>query len=502
MDFLSIRVKKSGRNNHTITLEPHHDLRDSKDIIIKGGGVYAIYDESKKIWVTDMDKIMKVLNNDWVKKYNAKVKEIEEANKRLPAADRKFITNDIEFDNYTSDSGYLEKFLQFTKKVEKYHENIDLNPHIIFKNMDVKKEDYSTGKLPYNLEEGSTESWDQMVGYLYEPEEKEKIEWMIGSIVSGYSTKIQKFFVFYGDPGSGKGTIMKIIESMFRPYYAPFISKRVVSNSNFPLECLAMNPLVAIDEDGDLSQVQDNTRLNSIVSHETIPVETKFKNPYPVKFKTLLIMSSNEPVQMTGPQSGFTRRLIDINPVGGEPIPTNEYDILFSRITKYERGAIAYKCLQTFNRLGKTYFNGYVAEDMFSRTNQFFQFLEENVDIFRKQDYTYLDQVWKMYKMFVEDNGIKHFHRKAEIREQLKKYFEEYYYETKIGNDNHNHYHVYKGFIYKKFEDVIKKANKKKKPRKNVIINRDYVNEENIKLDDEDIDNWLIFNKKYETDIH
>lgn len=499
MDFLSVRAKSNAKNRHTITLEPHINLDDSEDIIIKGGGVYAVYDESKRIWVTDMDKIMKVLNNDWVKKYNAKVKEIEEANKRLPAADRKFITNDIEFDNYTSDSGYLEKFLQFTKRVEKFHENIDLNPHIIFKNMDVKKEDYSTGKLPYNLEEGSTESWDQMVGYLYEPEEKEKIEWMIGSIVSGYSTKIQKFFVFYGDPGSGKGTIMKIIESMFRPYYAPFISKRVVSNSSFPLECLAMNPLVGIDEDGDLSQVQDNTRLNSIVSHETIPVETKFKNPYPVKFKTLLIMSSNEPVQMTGPQSGFTRRLIDINPVGGEPIPTDEYDILLNRIMKYERGAIAYKCLETFNRLGKTYFNGYVAEDMFSRTNQFFQFLEENYDTFKRQDYTYLDQVWRMYKLFVEDNGIKHFHRKVEIREQLKKYFEEYYYETRIGEDNHNHYHVYKGFLNKKFDDLIKKSTKKKKPRKNVVINKEYAEENDIKVEtvDDDSVNWLKFDKNY-----
>jgi len=499
MDFLSVRAKSNAKNRHTITLEPHINLDDSNDIIIKGGGVYAIYDESKKIWVTDMDKMMKVLNNDWIKKYNAKVKEIDEANKRLPAADRKFITNDIEFDNYTSDSGYLEKFLQFTKRVEKYHEDIDLNPHIIFKNMDLKREDYSTGKLPYNLEEGSTESWDQMVGYLYEPEEKEKIEWMIGSIVSGYSTKIQKFFVFYGDPGSGKGTIMKIIESMFKPYYAPFISKRIVSNSNFPLECLAMNPLVAIDEDGDLSQVQDNTRLNSIVSHETIPVETKFKSPYPVKFKTLLIMSSNEPVQMTGPQSGFTRRLIDINPTGGEPIPTDEYDILLNRITKYERGAIAYKCLQVFNRLGKTYFNGYVAEDMFSKTNQFFQFMEENYDIFRKQDYTYLEQVWRMYKIFVEDNGIKHFHRKVEVREQLKKYFEEYYYETKIGDDNHNHYHVYKGFIKKKFDDLIKKATKVKKPRKNVIINKDYAEENNIDIEtvDKDSVNWLTFDKTY-----
>ena len=494
MDFLSVRVKKSGRNNHTITLEPHLDLRDSKDIIIKGGGIFAVYDESKKIWVTEEAKMMNAIDRAWRKLFAAKVKEVEEGNKYLSPNDRKYIANDIEFDNYTSDCGYFKRLKNFAFDVQNYNSEIDLNSKVIFKNMDVAKDDYSTGKLSYNLEEGSTESWDQLVGYLYEPEEKEKIEWMIGSIVSGFSKKIQKFFVFYGKPGSGKGTIMKIMENMFKPYYAPFESKRVVSNSSFPLECLAMNPLVAIDEDGDLSQVQDNTRLNSIVSHETIPVETKYKNPYPVTFKTLLVLSSNEPVQITNQNSGFTRRLIDINPVGGTPIPQDEYDILFNRIIKFERGAIAYKCLQVFDKLGRTYFNRYKPNEMSSRTDPFFQFVEENYDVFKKQNFTYLDQVWKMYKMYVEDNGERKFLKKTQVREQLKNYFEEYYYESKVGDDNHNHYNVYKEFITKPFDDLRKKANKVKKPRENVIINKDYI-EEGSSEDENDI--WLKFDKNY-----
>ena len=175
MDFLSIRVKQSGRNNHTITLEPHHDLRDSKDIIIKGGGIFAIYDESKRIWVTDEAKMMAALDRSWRKLFNAKVKEIEEGNKYLSASDKKYITNDIEFDNYTSDCGYFKRLKNFAFDVQNYNNEIDLNSKVIFKNMDVQKEDYSTGKLAYNLEEGSTESWDQLVGYLYDPEEQEKI---------------------------------------------------------------------------------------------------------------------------------------------------------------------------------------------------------------------------------------------------------------------------------------------------------------------------------------
>lgn len=495
MDFLSIKTQKYQKNNHAIVLKPHLDLRDSKDIIIKGGGVFAIYDETKRIWVTDENKMMNALDRAWRKLFAAKVKEIEEGNKYLSPTEKKFIVSDVEFENFTSNCGYFKDFKNFAFVVQNYNNEIDLNSRVIFKNMEVEKEDYSTGKLPYNLEEGSTESWDQLVGYLYEPEEQEKIEWMIGSIVSGFSKKIQKFFVFYGKPGSGKGTIMKIMENMFRPYYAPFESKRVVSNSSFPLECLAMNPLVAIDEDGDLSQVQDNTRLNSIVSHETIPVETKYKNPYPVTFKTLLVLSSNEPVQITNQNSGFTRRLIDINPVGGTPIPQDEYDILFSRIIKYERGAIAYKCLKVFENLGRTYFNRYKPNEMSSRTDPFFQFVEENYDTFKRQNYTYLDQVWRMYKIYVEDNGERKFLKKTQVREQLKNYFEEYYYECKIGEDNRNHYNVYKEFITKPFDDLRKKANKVKKPRKNVVINKDYIEEGNVEVEEDN--NWLKFDKSY-----
>ena len=131
MDFLSIRVKKSGRNNHTITLEPHHDLRDSKDIIIKGGGIFAIYDESKRIWVTDEAKMMAALDRSRRKLFNAKVKEIEEGNKYLSASDKKYITNDIEFDNYTSDCGYFKRLKNFAFDVQNYK----LNHYILSKGL-------------------------------------------------------------------------------------------------------------------------------------------------------------------------------------------------------------------------------------------------------------------------------------------------------------------------------------------------------------------------------
>ena len=81
--------------------------------------------------------------------------------------------------------------------------------------------------------------------------------------------KIQKFFVFYGPAGSGKSTILNIMEKLFEGYTTTFDGKALGrSDAAFSTEAFKHNPLVAIQHDGDLSKLEDNTRLNSIVSHE------------------------------------------------------------------------------------------------------------------------------------------------------------------------------------------------------------------------------------------
>lgn len=61
----------------------------------------------------------------------------------------------------------------------------------------------------------------------------------------------------------------------------PVYDKALGSSSNaFALEAFKTNPLVAIQHDGDLSRIEDNTRLNSLVSHELMTVNEKFKSTY------------------------------------------------------------------------------------------------------------------------------------------------------------------------------------------------------------------------------
>ena len=87
------------------------------------------------------------------------------------------------------------------------------------------------------MEKEDTPAWDKLVGTLYSPEERHKIEWCIGAIVTGESKKLQKFMVFYGPVGAGKSTIINIIQQLFEGYYESFNAKDLGSSSNaFALE--------------------------------------------------------------------------------------------------------------------------------------------------------------------------------------------------------------------------------------------------------------------------
>ena len=420
MDFLFFKENWKGKNNNILYLEPSYEFVDSKDIIIKGSKVYAMYDEEKKVWKKEKTDFAKLMDRDLKKEYARRAEQSKNSSRNI------ILANDFKFDTFSNtSSGFMKSFNQSVKEYEDVNPNVDLDGKIIFKNTDLTREDYSTGRLNYSIEEGSTEAWDALAGTLYNPEEKEKIEWMIGSIISGYSKIMQKFFVFYGAPGTGKSTILHIIEAMFPNYFAPFMASRVVSSSEFALDSLANNPLIAIQHDGDLSKVIDNSALNSVVSHETMKINEKNKTPYSMTFRCLLLLGTNEPVKLNSMKSGMRRRLIDIQP-SGIKIPSNEFHALENKIKKFERGALAYKCLQVFNTLGEDYYIAYRPKKMEDRTNEFKDFVSENYELFEKQNFTFGKQVYELYTEYIGTMGGKKILSRLEIYNQIEDYFEGY----------------------------------------------------------------------------
>lgn len=403
MDFCKIEMKE-GKNGYEIY--PDFIVGRSEDLMVRGKSFYAVWDEHKGLWSRDEYDIQRIVDdaiNDFISE-NQKLLGGKYHVKRL----KSFNSN---------------AWLQFRK----YMYSIDNNGHeldsrLTFGNTEVKKHDYVSRRLPYDLAPGDCSAWDELVGTLYSVEERAKIEWAIGSVVAGDSMTLQKFMVFYGPAGTGKSTILNVIQKLFVGYLTTFEAKALGSqNASFATEVFKNNPLVAIQHDGDLSRIEDNSRLNSIISHEEMTINEKYKSTYSARINAFLFMGTNQPVKISDAKSGIIRRLIDVHPTGVQ-IPNNHYNVLMSRI-EFELGAIAHHCLQVYLEMGKNYYSGYKPLSMMFKTDIFFNFIEAYYDVFKAQEHTTLKQAYSLYKEYCNDTGITHPLPQYKFREELRDYF-------------------------------------------------------------------------------
>lgn len=413
------------------------DVEDADDILIYGKEFKAIWDESKGLWLTSEKDVQRLCDSE----LRQRAKEV----KNSVGADVTVKTKLLK--DFSSGS-----WVNYRKFVANMYNNYQpLDQELTFSNTPLGvKEEYRSKVLPYSLEEGDYSAWDELVGTLYAPEERQKLEWAIGSIVSGDSRTIQKFVVLYGEGGTGKSTILNIIKDLFDGYTAVFNAKELVSaNNSFSTEALEDNPLVLIQYDGDLSKIEDNTKLNTIVAHEPIVVNGKYKRQRKAHPKAMLFLGTNHPVKITDQKSGVIRRLIDIEPTGNI-IPAKKFSELMQRIS-FQKGAIAYHCLSVYRSLGKHYYDSYRSLKMMFKTDPFFNFVEDNYIPFSTEEYVTQSAAYAMYAEYCKDNGTEQYKLPSyKFREELKNYFREYYETKRV--DGKQLRKVFSGFKTEKFE--------------------------------------------------
>lgn len=432
LDFLMISTRSTKRG--VIEIYPKFIIKKSSDLMIRGGDFYAIWVEERGLWSTDEQDALSIIDK-YLDKYAEENKGKFEGHVRI-------------MHMWDAESGMIDTWHKYCQKQmrDSFHQ---LDDKLIFSNTKVSKKDYSSKRLSYPLEKGNVSAWDKLISTLYSPEERHKIEWSIGAIVTGDSKHIQKFMVFYGSAGTGKSTILNVIQKLFEGYYSVFDARALGSSSNsFALESFKTNPLVAIQHDGDLSRIEDNTRLNSLVSHELMTVNEKFKAAYSNRFNAFLYMGTNKPVKITDAKSGLIRRLIDVTPSGNK-LTKREYDDVTKRID-FELGAIAKYCEDIYRKDPGAY-DDYVPVSMLGASNDFYNFVLDSYFTFKEQEDVPLKSAWELYKTYCDEANVPYPFSKRIFKEELKNYFRDY--KDRYTKNDTRMRSVYIGFRADKFED-------------------------------------------------
>lgn len=443
IDFLMISTRSTKRG--VIEIYPKFIIKKSYDLMIRGGDFYAVWIEERGLWSTEEQDALYLID--------------KELDSYAEENHHRFDSNIKILHMWDAETGMIDSWHKYCQKQmrDSFHM---LDEKLIFSNMETKKKDYASKRLSYPLEPGDLTAYDKLMSTLYEKEERHKIEWAIGSIVSGESKKLQKFMVLYGAAGTGKSTVLNIVQQLFEGYYSVFDAKALGSSSNsFALEAFKCNPLVAIQHDGDLSRIEDNTRLNSLVSHELMTVNEKFRSTYSNRFKCFLFMGTNKPVKITDAKSGLIRRLIDVSPSGNKLNP-NEYKTIMGQIN-FELGAIAYRCRQIYLDDPGMY-DDYIPTTMLGASNDFYNFIVDSYHVFKKEDGTTLKASWEMYKSYCEEAKVSFPFSKRIFKEELKNYFREYKERLNL-NDGSRVRSYYDGFRTEKLADQLV-SKKEEKP--------------------------------------
>ena len=430
MDFYEIkeRALKSG----TTEVRPAWRVHRFKDLMVRGKSFYAVYNPETHFWSTDEYDLMRIVDADVTRRF-------QEASKRVDGSVWPRYLGDYDSKTYADYKAWMSKLPDV---------NHPLDSKILFADQTPRREDYVTRTLSYSLSSDPCPAYEELMSTLYDPDEREKLEWGIGSVFTGDSSQIQKFFVLYGSAGSGKSTVLNLISRLLEDHIAMFDAAALGRPSDqFALEPFKSNPRVAIQHDGNLARIKDNSRLNSLISHEPMVMNEKGKSLYTFKSEAMLFVGTNLPVRITDSKSGLTRRLIDVTP-SGRKVDSLRYKEIMSRVED-ERGAIVKHCMDLYKAKGRLYYDDYKPISMMSKTNSIFNFLDFYRDELDDENGIPLKRIYAMYKEYSQTYSDGTMYPMYKFKDEIRDYFEEFHDRRMI--DGSYRRKVYKGLLKSKF---------------------------------------------------
>ena len=125
LDFMSVATRTT---KNCMEVVPKFIMKKPKDLMIRGGDFYAVWDEEQKMWSTDEQDVIRLIDNE-LRAY------VEANSDRINVA-----TANVKY-MWDSESGSIDKWHKYCQKQtrDSYHM---LDETLIFSNMETSRKDY------------------------------------------------------------------------------------------------------------------------------------------------------------------------------------------------------------------------------------------------------------------------------------------------------------------------------------------------------------------------
>lgn len=153
------------------------------------------------------------------------------------------------------------------------------------------------------------EKWLQFI--VPQPDDREMLLQFMGYCLTR-DTRQQKFTILYGSGGSGKSTVIKVIETMIGTQNISNISLKELSQrfASYGL----LGKLLNSCADLEVGALEDTSVIKKILGEDSLRGEAKGKDAISFKNYAKLIFSTNElPLVISEKTNGFYRRLMILN---------------------------------------------------------------------------------------------------------------------------------------------------------------------------------------------
>lgn len=205
MDFFTAESTTTNKGN---VIAPTFYNKRFKDLMVRGRSFYAVWNEETGLWSRDELDVISIVDSELQAKYN-------ECMAQGFSARVEWMKN-----TRSNQSNTYKTYLGWVKDLPDIYKPLDTK--VTYLSQQTTKKDYASKRLPYDLDDGEPEAYNELMSVLYDPKERRKLEWATGAILNGDGRFIQKMLVLYGPPGSGKSTFLHILESLLEGYWTTF----------------------------------------------------------------------------------------------------------------------------------------------------------------------------------------------------------------------------------------------------------------------------------------